>query len=141
MPLPATTEQFKLTDQQVEDLQSEDAFLRGSASVMILNGAVKETGVVVDTKYVFKQRDRGTVEKALHATFELIGGVPKMVAWADNNQTEFYRIYAKLAPTESIVTGGGNTLVVTQMPESELDSITIKPKQGNRFVEAEVREG
>jgi len=32
--------------------------------------------------------------------FERIGGVKNFASWAQENQTEFYRHYAKLLPTE-----------------------------------------
>jgi hypothetical protein len=32
--------------------------------------------------------------------FDRIGGVQNFAAWAQENQTEFYRHYAKLLPTE-----------------------------------------
>ena len=34
------------------------------------------------------------------AVFTRLGGTAAMAAWAQDNQTEFYRIYARLIPTE-----------------------------------------
>ena len=42
----------------------------------------------------------GTVKAALHETFERRGGVAALVKWADKHPTEFYRLYARLIPTE-----------------------------------------
>jgi len=52
-------------------------------------------------------RKKGTPNKATYAVkdalqkaFDGIGGVSALEKWAINNQTEFYKIYAKLLPTE-----------------------------------------
>lgn len=42
--------------------------------------------------YVFKQRDRESVSVAMHAAFELIGGVPALVQWADPNPDKFFAL-------------------------------------------------
>lgn len=39
-------------------------------------------------------------ENVVHV-FEQMGGVKKMAAWAELNQTEFYKLYARLLPTEA----------------------------------------
>lgn len=41
-------------------------------------------------------------ENVLHV-FDQMGGVRKMTEWAQENTTEFYRIYARLLPTEATV--------------------------------------
>lgn len=38
------------------------------------------------------------MEKAFINAFELIGGVSRLVMWADQNPTEFYKLYARLLP-------------------------------------------
>jgi hypothetical protein len=35
------------------------------------------------------------------AVFTRLGGTAAMAAWAQRNQTEFYRLYARLIPSES----------------------------------------
>jgi hypothetical protein len=40
------------------------------------------------------------VKQALQEAFQGIGGVPALTAWARDNQGEFYKLYAKLLPTE-----------------------------------------
>lgn len=40
------------------------------------------------------------VKSNVVAVFDKIGGRDKMVAWALDNLTEFYRLYARLIPTE-----------------------------------------
>ena len=41
---------------------------------------------------------RKKVENAFLNAFELIGGVSRLALWADQNPTEFYRLYARLLP-------------------------------------------
>lgn len=40
------------------------------------------------------------VKSNVVAVFDKIGGRDKMVSWALDNLTEFYRLYARLIPTE-----------------------------------------
>ncbi len=40
------------------------------------------------------------VKLAIEAAFKGIGGVANFTRWAAENQTEFYKIYAKLIPQE-----------------------------------------
>ena len=40
------------------------------------------------------------VKEALQEAFEGIGGVDALVEWAKTEQTEFYKLWAKLLPTE-----------------------------------------
>lgn len=40
------------------------------------------------------------VKAALHDAFVKLGGVKSLVAWGKDNQTEFYKLWAKLLPTE-----------------------------------------
>lgn len=44
-----------------------------------------------------------TVKAALEAAFERRGGIDGLVNWADENPTEFYKLYAKLLPAELTV--------------------------------------
>jgi len=42
----------------------------------------------------------GSVKQNIVSVFDKIGGREKMAKWADENQTDFYRLYGRLAPTE-----------------------------------------
>lgn len=59
-------------------------------------------------------RKKGTPNKANHsvksnilAVFDKIGGRAAMARWAKENQTEFYRLYARMAPQELTGPDGG----------------------------------
>ncbi len=41
------------------------------------------------------------------AVFVRLGGTAEMARWAKANQTEFYRLYARLVPHEVTGAGGG----------------------------------
>lgn len=46
-----------------------------------------------------KQASRNTrLLEAIQETFELIGGVPRMAVWADNNAGDFYKLLGKQIP-------------------------------------------
>ena len=46
------------------------------------------------------------------AVFNKIGGIETMVLWAQNNQTEFYKLYARLLPLD--VKTHGDVTVITK---------------------------
>jgi hypothetical protein len=41
-----------------------------------------------------------SVKEALTLAFEQRGGVPALIAWAKQNETEFYRLWSKLIPVQ-----------------------------------------
>ena len=40
------------------------------------------------------------VREAMELAFEGIGGVPALIKWAQDNQTDFYKLFAKLLPVQ-----------------------------------------
>lgn len=61
------------------------------------------------------------VKQNVIEVFELLGGIEGMVEWAKCNKTEFYRLYARLIPTE--VFGTLNINDATELSDSELVAI------------------
>lgn len=49
----------------------------------------------------------GIAKDNITAVFIRLGGTAAMAKWAEENQTEFYRIYSRLIPTEVTGEGGG----------------------------------
>lgn len=45
-----------------------------------------------------KRVTRDTIVEQFNETFQLIGGVPRLALWADENPTQFFGLYAKLLP-------------------------------------------
>jgi hypothetical protein len=41
--------------------------------------------------------------KAFQQAFDMIGGVPRLALWADQNPTKFYALYSKLVPATAEV--------------------------------------
>ena len=76
--------------------------------------------------YVFKRRDKEVVALSLHAAFELCGGVPNLVAWANQNPKDFYNLWVKLMNDDKLDSRGGTTInFVSQVPQSPLDLVNI----------------
>ena len=46
-----------------------------------------------------------TVKENVIAVFDKLGGNEGMATWAEDNRTEFFKIYAKLLPTDLNVAG------------------------------------
>jgi len=44
-------------------------------------------------------------KEAFQIAFDKIGGASALAAWAKDNQTEFYKIYGRLIPMDTHVTG------------------------------------
>lgn len=42
------------------------------------------------------------VKEALQAAFQGIGGVPKLIAWAEESPGEFFKLWTKMLPTEIV---------------------------------------
>lgn len=59
----------------------------------------------------------GTAKANLVAVFDKVGGVARMARWAAENETEFYKLYARLVPVEAEVSGkDGQALGVVILP-------------------------
>lgn len=67
--------------------------------------------------------NRAQVVQAFDNAFHLIGGVPRLAVWADENPKEFFKLYAKLLPSQSSSSLGESTDIVIKhvLPKSKLD--------------------
>ena len=81
-------------------------------------------------------RPKGAVNKitrkfrdAIQIVYENVGGDEAFTAWARENQTEFYKICARLIPTEMVGREGGVYVVVDRScspaprPDTEVPAI------------------
>lgn len=61
--------------------------------------------------------------------FEELGGIAEMKKWAQDNPTEFYRIYARLIPVEQVHSGSiaGNYI---QIPTEQRDIDAVASAAG-----------
>jgi hypothetical protein len=70
--------------------------------------------------------NRMDVVNAFNNAFQMMGGVPRLALWANQNPDKFYPLYARLMPSTSInITSEGNKLVIEHsVPSSPLDDFT-----------------
>ena len=70
-----------------------------------------------------KSLNRQHVVGAFQDAFELIGGATRLAIWADTHPSEFYRLYAKLLPSQANNTNEqtGEVKVLHVLPPGPLD--------------------
>jgi hypothetical protein len=67
----------------------------------LAKGATKRGG----RKPGSKNKVSRTVKENVIACFDAIGGISAMTEWAKANPTEFFRLYGRLLPIETQITG------------------------------------
>lgn len=75
------------------------------------------------TKGVPKLHAHELVKNAFLNTFEDLGGEAWLKEWAECNQTEFVRLFAKMLPTkiDDMSQGSGVVIIQNNVPKSPLD--------------------
>lgn len=113
----------KLSEEELAALASDDAKIREMSLLAVLDKSLP----ALPKDYSFKMRERRDVELAMHACFELVGGVPRMALWAKENPTEFFRLYMKLLPQTDPNTATAATQVIinTNLPRSALADVEL----------------
>jgi hypothetical protein len=66
---------------------------------------------------------REKIARAYDDAFELIGGVPRLALWAHEDPKEFYKLHAKLIPTEQKNQFDGTIRVIGFVQPTELDGL------------------
>lgn len=61
----------------------------------------------------------GTAKENMQAVFEGLGGVDWMLRWAQQNETEFARLYARLVPLDTHVSGSIGSYQAVAIPVAE----------------------
>ena len=74
----------------------------------------------------------GTFREALRAVYQGLGGHPAFLLWAQANQTEFYKIMARVIPIETEEMNNEPLTITVRhfteyLPEAELE--TERPRQ------------
>lgn len=59
-----------------------------------------------------KNKISGQAKENIQAVFVRLGSTAAMAKWAEDNQTEFYKIYARLLPIEGPGDNGAHNVVV-----------------------------
>jgi hypothetical protein len=72
-----------------------------------------------------KKIDRERVANAFHDAFDLIGGVPRLAWWAHHDPGEFYKLYAKLLPTQVKAEFDGKLEIVCAVRPTALDGESV----------------
>lgn len=113
----------ELTEAELLAIQSADAEIRASGLVNMVNRVLP----AIPSNYQFVLRDRQFVANAMNACFDLIGGVPRIVQWADQNPGEFYKLYAKMMPEVEKANQALNAQIniTNHIPRSALDDVTL----------------
>jgi hypothetical protein len=114
-----------LTQEEQEAKDAVMKYITGEDGLSVFTERLREQGITLPKAEIWRYANRKQVETAVHATFSMLGGVPGMALWAHENPTAFYSAYIKLAPAESVISGGENVFINTAVPESELDFVEI----------------
>lgn len=89
--------------------------------------------------------NRMDVVNAFQNAFHMMGGVPRLALWANQNPDKFYPLYARLMPSTSInISTEGNKLVIEHaVPASPLDNFDeLMPKDAEEVpIKREVSNG
>ena len=66
-------------------------------------------------------KSTASVRAAFEEAFEKLGGADALVEWAEKEPTEFYKLYAKLIPVKTEVSGidGSPIQVITSVAPSD----------------------
>ena len=82
-----------------------------------------------------------SVKAALEAAFQGLGGVPALIAWAEKEPAEFYRLWGKLLPKNVTIEGGAQLGIVILPPlgaSTATASASICPPEAVEALEATV---
>lgn len=79
-------------------------------------------------KHVVPAEKRTKVGDAFQEVFELVGGVPRLALFADQNYADFLRHYAKMIPRDVDMKHSGTINIVPALPPSALDAIDVTPE-------------
>lgn len=107
-----------------------DERLRSSQAIIDVINAQLPKGASqlqpIPKSYRLKRADKEAVSVAIHAAFDLRGGVPGLVAFAADHPREFYALWAKLLPSGTETPIGATTVVFNSaIPQTALDRVTI----------------
>ena len=74
------------------------------------------------TKAVVKaMREQHPIYGAFGMVFDKIGGVEGLAEWAEDNPTDFYRIFSRMVPADNTGSGQINIQINNQLGPSPLD--------------------
>ncbi len=77
-----------------------------------LEALSKHEKVVIPRNPTFNRKE---VVQSFQSAFELIGGVPRLALWANENPNEFYKLFGKLLPSSNSSALGEQSKLVIEM--------------------------
>lgn len=108
---------------------SLDAYVRAEAIIDAINANLPSGARQLEPipkGYVLRRKDKEAASVALHAAFELRGGVPALIAWSHDNPSSFYQLWGKLVQSETETPIAPTTInIVSAVPSNPLDAVTI----------------
>lgn len=119
----------KFTDEQLKQFQSDDQAVRDMSLLSALNQSLP----ALPKDHLFKMRDRREVELAFHACFELLGGVPAMLVWANDNQGDFYKLMGRLLPEQQKVAQNTQIVINTGVERSPLADVELTTNAAHMY--------
>tara|TARA_R110002020_G_scaffold171233_2_gene361203 strand:+ start:198 stop:599 length:402 start_codon:yes stop_codon:yes gene_type:complete len=97
-------------DTEAPQVQEEDPTVPLSLDMGPLTALSNNKTIRVPRNPHFTRKD---VVQSFQSAFELIGGVPRLAIWANENETEFFKLYSRLLPSQaSSALGESNTLKI-----------------------------
>lgn len=107
----------------VERVYPDDGEYSPAAQVSKELSTLASSGNGVSRISVPREVNRQRVTTAFHDAFELIGGVPRLAHWADSHPTDFFKLYARVLPSEAQAHGAESEdyKVIHSFPKSALD--------------------
>lgn len=73
-----------------------------------------------------KGATREDIRNAINTAFELIGGIPRLAIWANDNPEKFYALWSKTNSVQA-QNVSGKLIVEHVLKRSKLDEVTITP--------------
>ena len=68
---------------------------------------------------------RQTIVQQFNAVFEIIGGVPRLALWADENPAQFFAMYSKLLPQVAKLEHSMPPLDAERVKEMTIDELKL----------------
>jgi len=119
------------TEKNVEFIAAEDYTVQAEQSLQVeyITPDLQQTLQVLSTPSTRLRVPRSadlSRKEVIHAftdAFELIGGVPRLALWGHDNPTEFFKLYARLLPSQASSALGETTEMTIKhvLPRTALD--------------------
>lgn len=109
-------------EDQVIEFEDEEEYSEVADQCVELS-KLANRGNGVSRLHVPRELERKKVVNAFHNAFDLIGGTVRLAHWADTHPTDFFKLYARMIPSEANqkITHDGEYTVRHILPPGPLD--------------------